>query len=501
MRRHVWAGLAENPALPVEAVDRLVELPELSMELSERSVLTAGQVEVLAGRGVVEARILAESGQLTAARVDPVRQPVAALGLLRAGLAPTRWAAVLVERPELRAELAACPGLPAEVARRLAGDAELAVVVELAEETTDPEVAALLAAHPSEHVRAALGFNEGAPPAVLADLINDRPPLASCDTCARHPVPWVHPPDCPDPDCTLPGGAACDGTHQYARHMILRVVLWNPATPVAAAMRYLDAPSAFLRERLAARTDLPAHAYAALAADPAIWVREPLASNPAIGDELLRRLAEDPSDEVRRSAAHHPLIALDVLDRLCGTVRLGPLLPPRIAAATRAELDATATAANPELRRLTALRRDLPDPVRDLLAADPVAKVAAAVAPHPGLDDGQLRAMRRRHGRAVAAGIAANPDASTDLLAELVHADHNVATLRALADHPAADGATLTACLRDARARRKAAAHPALPLPQLLAMLDDSDPVTAQSAAANPALPVAELLRLMPGAG
>ncbi|MGW4380794.1 hypothetical protein [Kitasatospora sp. NPDC004531] len=498
MRRHVWAGLAENPGLPAEAVDRLVGVPELSMELAGRSGLTAGQVAALAECGVVEARELVESGQLTAGQVDPARRPVAALALLRAGAAPVQWAHVLVELPGLKEELARCPVLPAEVSRRLADDPELAVVVELAESTADPEIAALLAAHPSEHVRAALGVNEDAPSAVLADLINNRPPLAGCDVCKRHPVPWVHPPDCPDADCALPGGAACDGSHQFARQTILQAALGHPAASVEDVLPHLDAPSPFLRERLASRTDLPAPAYAALAADPAIWVRAAVAGNEAIGAELVRQLAADPSDEVRRSAAQHPGIPLDALERVCGTVGLGPQLLPRIAAATDAELDALAGAADPELRRLTALRRDLPAAVRDRLAEDPVAKVAAAVAPHPGLDDGQLRSMHRRHGRLVGAGVAANPEASAALLAELVRADHNVATLRALAAHPAADGPTLTACLRDTRARRRAAAHPALPLDQLLALLDDLDPVTVQAAAANPALPVAEMLRLMP---
>ncbi|MFD8482864.1 hypothetical protein [Kitasatospora sp. NPDC059673] len=500
MHRHVWAGLAENPALPVEAVDRLMALdePDLSMELAGRSELTERQIAILAERGVVEAGILVEGGQLAAERIDPVRQPVAALALLRAGPAPVAWAPILLERAELRAELAGCRTLPREVARRLADEPDLAVPVALAEATADPEIAALLAAHPSQHVRAELALNRDVPPAVLADLINDRPALVSCEVCVRHEVPWVHPPDCPDPQCTLPGGAACDGSHQFARHTVLRPALGNPAAPVGDVLRYLEDPSPFLREQLASRTDLPASAYRALAADPEIWVREPLASNPAIGEELLRQLAEDPSLEVRRSAAQHPLLPLDVLDRLCATDWLGPLLLPRIAAATPAELDALANSASPTVRRLTALRRDLPVPVRDRLADDSVAKVAAAVAPHPGLDDGQLRAMHRRHGRAVGAGIAANPDAGTALLAELVRAEHNVATLRALAHHPAADGATLTACLRDRRARRTAAAHPALPLAQLRSLLDDPDPVTAQVAAANPALPVPEMLRLMP---
>ncbi|MFD8599053.1 hypothetical protein ACFV1L_29025 [Kitasatospora sp. NPDC059646] len=498
--RHVWAGLAENPGLPREGVERLLALesPDLSTELAGRTDLTDRQVLALAERDAVAAGSLAASGRLTADRVDPERQPVAALALLRAGLGPVEWAHALCERPELRARLASCPVLPPAVSRRLAAEPDLAVVIELAEATTDPAIAALLAAHPSEYVRQALGFNESAPAAVLADLIGNRPPLDSCEVCERHPVPWVHPPDCPDPDCTLHPGAACDGSHGFARETILQAALGHPAAAAADALTHLAAASPFLRAQLAARTDLPASAYATLAADPQIWVREPLASNPAIGEPLIRQLADDPSEEVRRSVAQHPRVPLDVLDRVCTTVRLGPLPVPRIAAATPAELDALAGSANRELRRLTALRRDLPDPVRDRLADDPDPRVAAAIAPHPGLDERQLRAMRQRHGRTVGAGIAANPDAPTALLAELVHGEHNVATLRALATHPAADGPTLTACLRDPRARRRAAVHPALPLARLRSLLADPDPSTAQGAAANPSLPPADLLRLLP---
>ncbi|MFJ1754537.1 hypothetical protein [Kitasatospora sp. NPDC088134] len=496
---HLWAGAAANPALPAEAVARLMAVDDSSVrrELAERGDLTDRQVRELAERDGVAASLLVESGRLRAGQVDPERRPRAALALLRAGLAPVEWARALVELPELRVELAQCPGLPGGVARRLAADPDPAVAVELAESTDDPQIAALLAAHPSEHVRQGLGVNPATPPHVLADLINDLPALESCEVCRKHPVPWTHPPDCPDPDCDLPGGAACDGSHQYARHSILQAALGHPAAPAADAARYLDHPSPFLRAALAGRTDLDPAAYRALAADEQLWVLSALAENPAAGEELIRRLADHPHDFVYRAAAHNPRVPLDVLDRLAATGRLGDVLLPRIAAADPAELDHLAGRPDARTRRLVALHRDLPAPVRDRLAADPDAKVAAAVAPHPGLTAAQLRALHARHGRSVAAGIAANPDAPTELLHELLAADHNVATLRALATHPAADADVLTACLRDRRAGRRAAAHPALPPDRLRALLADPDPVVATTAAANPSLPVADLLRLL----
>ncbi|GLW72514.1 hypothetical protein Kpho02_48130 [Kitasatospora phosalacinea] len=498
--RRVWEGLAGNPALPAEAVERLVRLdePDLSSELAERTDLTERQVEVLAERGVVAAERLVENGRLTAQRVDPRRQPIAALALLRAGRAPAGWAELLAGRRELWPELASTERLPAGVARRLLAAADQDVLVALAEAQPDPGVLAALAAHPSSHVRQAVGWNPAAPADVLADLLNDRPPLTSCEVCERHPVPWTHPPDCPDPDCDLPGGAACDGSHQYARHTVVEAALAHPNAPAADARRHLHDPSGLLRAPLAERTDLDPDTYAQLATSTEPFVLAALAENPAVGERLIRELAAVPHETVRRAVVCNPAVPLDVLERAWEGVvlKLGATLPPRIAAADPAETERLAASADPELRRLLALRRDLPPHVRDRLAADPEARVANAVAPHPGLEERQLTAMHHRHGRLVGPGIAANPDTPTTLLRALTTGEHNVATLRALAVHPAADGATLTACLRDRRARERAAAHPALPLDRIRALL--ADPATAHHAAANPSLPAADLLRLMP---
>ncbi|QKW18706.1 hypothetical protein HUT16_06205 [Kitasatospora sp. NA04385] len=496
----VWEGLAGNPALPAEAVERLVRLtePDLSLELVQRTDLTDRQVEVLAERGIAAAGHLVETGRVTPDGVDPRRRPFAALALLRVGRAPAGWAELLAEQRELWPELASSARLPTGVARRLLAEADAHVLIELAEAQPAPDVLAALAAHPSEHVREAVARNPAAPPGILADLLADRPPLPGCDVCRRHPVPWTHPPDCPDPDCRLPGGAACDGSHQYARHSIVQAALAHPAAPAADALRHLHDASAFLRARLAERTDLGPDAYRRLATDPLPMVLAPLAENPAIGERLIRQLATVPSEMVRRAVVCNPAVPLDVLDRAWEGVALkfGTTLPPRIAAADPAETERLAACATPELRRLLALRHDLPPHVRDRLAEDPDARVVNAVAAHPGLEERQLTALHRRHGRLVGPGIAANPDTPTALLRALVSGEHNVATLRALARHPAADGPALTACLRDRRARKDAAAHPALPLDRIRELL--ADPETAPHAAANPSLPVADLLRLLP---
>ncbi|MEV7217345.1 hypothetical protein AB0O31_30160 [Kitasatospora cineracea] len=151
------------------------------------------------------------------------------------------------------------------------------------------------------------GRNPAAPPAVLADLLNDRPPLESCEVCERHPVPWTHPPDCPDPDCELPGGAACDGSHQYARHTIVEAALGHPAVLAAllrelvtaehnvATLRAVGGPTLTAclrdrraRERAAVHPALPLDRIRALLADLA--TAHLAAANPALPAADLLRL-------------------------------------------------------------------------------------------------------------------------------------------------------------------------------------------------------------------
>ncbi|MFJ8739745.1 hypothetical protein ACIRL2_10270 [Embleya sp. NPDC127516] len=139
-----------------------------------------------------------------------------------------------------------------------------------------------------------------------------------------------------------------------------------------------------------------------------------------------------------------------------------------------------------------AARRDLPDTIRDTLAGDPDAKVVTSIAPHPGLSEARLRAMLARHGARVAAGVAANPDASSALLEELTRQPAPPRkALRAIARHRNATAPALHACLVDDRARRLAAGHPALSPATLIALLADEDAQVVQAAAAHPMLPVA----------
>lgn len=497
-------GLAANPSLTPALIDRLIASghEELDWVLSDRRDLSPAQAAALAARSEALTAHLAVAGQLSADDVDPEQHPEATLALLARGAAPTAWAGIIAcsADPRLRERLAECPALPEDVADTLAADPEVQVVAELALWTT-ADRAARLARHPHAQVRQFAAANEATSPDVLAALLTGEglPPAASCLVCDREPVPFIHPADCARLDCDLPPGASCDGSHESAGHAITWHALGNPSTPAAAAARLAGDPSPFLRRALAERADLPLDAARRLAADPVPGVRETVAGNPSADGELLRKLAADPSPDVRRQAAHHPAVPLDVLAELARSTRIGPVLLPRVAAASRAEISGLARSADPVLRMLTAQRRDLPDQIRDELARDPDAKVLASVAPHPGLPEARLLAMVDQHGPRVAAQAAANPDATPAILARIAQNQPAARkALRVIARHPHAPGPALLACLDDRRAGRIAASHPNLPVPSLLDLLSSDDPDLVEAAAANPSLPGDVMADLIP---
>ncbi|NGO76946.1 hypothetical protein G6045_14920 [Streptomyces sp. YC504] len=461
-------GAAANPALPADLVERLISLadPEIAEELACRPDLSRAQALVLGDRVPECAPLLARLGHLAAADIDPVARPDAALALLEEGRGGPEFARVLVRSAmvEHRARLAECPGLPGDVVDVLTSDADERVVAELALWAT-AEVTARLAEHPHTMVRRAVACNEATSPAILAALVTGEgfPPLEECERCAE-----AH----------------------YDAGAVRYAALLNPSTPVEAVVPQVNHDEVWPGWGLTARTDLPSETYELLAGHPVPGIRDAVAKNPAISDGLLRRLAEDEVDFVRRSVARNPRIPLDLLERLTTTTRIGSGLLPRIAAATEAETDHLARWRNPVLRMFVAERRDLPPAVRDALAADPDAKVIKSVAPHPGLDESQLRSMARRHGARVYAKVAANQAAPSSLLEELANKAAPVRkALREIARHPNATDPALRICLTDVQARVLAAGHPALAPSALADLLDHPDERVAEAAAANPALP------------
>ncbi|MFF7203541.1 hypothetical protein [Streptomyces sp. NPDC008141] len=510
---HLLLGLAGNPSLPPDLTDRLIAITvavadtdtdtdadadadaadDLASALARRTDLSRAQTLALAARRDDDAATLVHGGGLTAADIDPAIRPRAALALLDAGAGPPEWARRFAEDTDAwrRWTLASCPDLPPDVTEKLAADPDLDVVVELALFTT-PETATRLAGHPHAEVRRAVAANEATPPAVLAVLATgtDAVPAERCLVCDREEIPFVHDPHCPRPDCVLRAGASCDGSHESTVHDTQQAALQNPATPVDALTGFADHPSVLFRRELAARTDLSPQLCARLATDPDPGVRGELAANPSLGESFIRALATDTGYDVRRRLLHHPHIPLDVLTQLADLVRVGPTLLPRIATASAAEVAELSASPTAAVRMLPAERRDLPPAIRDALAADPDTKVAKAVAPHPGLTDTQLRAMVATHGVQVVAGVAANPDASPTLLADLARHDPPARkALSAIARRADAPAAALITCLTDKKARRPAAGHPALPPSAITGLLTDDDWHVVEAAASNPSLP------------
>ncbi|MBL1082411.1 hypothetical protein JK359_10515 [Streptomyces actinomycinicus] len=500
-------GLAANPALPSGLVWRLIAVADADIAegLTLRTDLSRDQAVGLAARIGESAVRLAYGGVLTAADVDPVTQPEAALALLDEGAGDPRWARLFAGDADAgrREKLAGCPGLPADVQERLAADPDVRVVAELALWTT-AELASRLARHPHAEVRSAVAANEATPPEVLAMLVTGEglPPAERCLVCDSVATPYTHDRECPRLDCDLPPGAACDGSHQSTLHETAQRALGNPATPVGVLIRFADHPSMLLRCGLAARPDLPPEVAVRLAGDPVPGVRAELAENPAIDEALMRGLAADHGHDVRRRLAHNPRVPLDVLSGLAAAVKIGPTLLPRIATVSPSEVDELSRSSQPVVRMLLAERRDLPAGIRDALAADPDAKVVRSIAPHPGLSEAALRAMLARHGVQVAARVAANPDAPPALLEELAGLVPPVRkVLREVARHPCATGPALLACLADARIRPTAAGHPAMPARVIVELLGDDDRRVVEAAAANPSLPPAVMADLVPEPG
>ncbi|MGN9814727.1 hypothetical protein ACTMUQ_05190 [Streptomyces sp. SD11] len=498
MDHHLLCGLAANPALPPELVDRLISVADddLADDLACRADLSRAQALALAERVEEGAVRLAYEGRLTAADIAPVAQPAAALALLGRGAGRPEWARLLAADPdhERREKLAACPGLPSDVVDTLAADPDVRVVAELALWTTTPDITARLATHPHAEVRRAVAANEVTPPATLAALLTgaSHPAARHCLVCDREEIPFVHDSQCSRPDCDLSAGASCDGSHESTAHRTQEAALRNPTTPVESVVAFADHPSMLLRWALATREDLPRDTYARLASDPTPGIRADIAENPAIDEALIRAMADDRDPAVRRALAHHPRAPLDVLTRLAATAKVGGTLLPRVADASPAEIEDLASSPDPAARRLVAHRRDLPPGIRDRLADDPDAKVVKAVAPHPGLTEAQLRAMVDRHGVRVLAKVATNPDATPALLEELTRHEPPVRkAFREIARHRAAPASALLACLKDSQAGPMAAAHPALPPPVITELLTDTDWQVAEAAASNPSLPLA----------
>ncbi|GAA4034413.1 hypothetical protein GCM10022247_69490 [Allokutzneria multivorans] len=234
-------------------------------------------------------------------------------------------AAMLVDPdPLVRVRLACWPAIGAAAVEVLARDPDIDVLTSAA--TCQPLSGALvdeLMRDERPEVRKALARNHHLPASVLAVLAEDS---------------------------------------DEATHIALAE---NPRAPVEVLLPWLGHTGVHVRWALARRTDLPVDAYERLAEDPLPGAQWDVAANPALADTergraLVARLALSEDRWLLQRLVHNPGIELGALERLVPNVRVGPVLLPRIARATSAELRVLAASSAPQVRALLAYRPDLP---------------------------------------------------------------------------------------------------------------------------------------------
>ncbi|MEU5387057.1 hypothetical protein [Kitasatospora cineracea] len=472
------AGLAENPALPADLVDRLLAHPGSRRTLAGRQDLTEPQV----------ARLLAHVPASVA-----LKQRLPAAVRRRLTDHPDVWVRIsLVHNADL-----ADGTTPEnrELLERLAADPAPEVRKELAESARTPaDLRARLAHDPDPDVRAALAqWWTDAPEPVRRTLLTDPEGSVRAAACARyfhrlpHPVP---------PADLVPALLADPLTRAGAvPHCTL---------DADTARSLADDPDPDVRQALAAHPDLPADTRARLAADPRALVRlavlarpdTPAADRAALHDSITGPF-EPPGEDVDEETA----IELEI-DHFGVRIELRMLQLPWVTADPLPHLDSP----HPAFRRAAAASPDLPAEARARLLADPdneVALAAAASSPDP-IDPVTAERLDREHRPAkrmrwrpadryplpveTLRRLATDPDPRMRQLA-LREPELPAALLERLAADP------------EEPVRRTTASHPRLTPATLRALLADPCERVARSAAANPALPVEEMRAVLDAAG
>jgi hypothetical protein len=384
--------------------------PELAWDLAAREDLTDEHAAtLLAGHGnLVLIRLLPH---VDPAEV-PLDNPAVAVRLVEHPAADPSWARELVKSAEadVRLALALQGNLPPDVIEKLARDEDSEVVSEVAGcQPLTPELIKELSVHPNEYVRNALAHNASLPAEALMALVAGR----------------------------------------------TEIPLW-------------------MKFAMAFRPDLPTSVYTSLAATGIPGMRCELAKNPALPEELMREFAADKDTTLRQNVAQNPALPLDLLAELAPATQPGPEVLPRIAAATEQELRTLATSPVKQVRRLVAQREDLPPDLMAELAEDPDQGVGKNIVRNPNLSPEQMWTLVRRLGISSYPDAAQNGNCPADLVRHMLKNGHNTAQLH-----------------------REIARNPNLPADLAEELLHNEDPLTSFSAAAHPALPIAAMEALM----
>ncbi|WP_418960688.1 Mucin-2 [Streptomyces tritici] len=290
-----------------------------------------------------------------------------------------------------------------------------------------------------------------------------------------------------DPDPQVRRAAALWQCRRDAR--LTAELLRDPDSAAAAARRGLLA-RADAERCVAARTHLAA-----------------LAENPSLPAGLVERLAVDPDEAVRLAVSLRPELddtrrtaIHSTVEGAAGSVGVrwvrDGLADPEV-------LRRAATSAHPLLRRAAALSPHLPPDLLRLLARaeDPQVDESLAVF-HPDTPEEVLMRVHARLGRTFSAWMAeTHPRFPREGLAAR-YADHPDGNFRRLAVRdPAATPALIERLSHDpvAGTRQAAAGDPRLPLHRLREALHV--PELASSAGANPALPEPDMAAVLDRAG
>ncbi|BAJ27296.1 MULTISPECIES: hypothetical protein [Kitasatospora] len=428
-------GLAANPALPADLVDRLLARTggRYTRQLAARTDLTAGQLATLLERHPTSTVLhqplpRAEHHRLADHPDERVR-----VALVRAGAPDDRhlWERLAADpSPRVRTTLAESDRTPADLRARLARDPDPEVRAALAQWWPDaPEpVRRILLTDPEERVRAAACaryFRRLPHPVPPADLV---PALLADPPTRAGAVPHC------DPDTTDLDRLAADPDPE-----VRRALATHPRLPAAIRDRLAADPRATVRLAVFARPDTPDADRAALhdsltgpfeppgedvdeetaieieidrfeigvglwllhlpwaTADPLphldspyAVIRRSAARAPGLPTEARARLLADPDNEVALAAAASSPDPIDLataerLDREHRPPKRMHWRPADSHPLPVTALRRLATDPEPRMRQLALRDSELPAHLLERLAADPEQRVRHTAASHPGL--------------------------------------------------------------------------------------------------------------------
>ncbi|MEV7988346.1 hypothetical protein [Micromonospora sp. NPDC085948] len=488
------AGLARNPAAPIDVLLRLVEMwPEQACEglRRRRELLPPVRDAMLRHPSPTIRGALASHPQ-----VDPLAR------------------AHLLADPAWRVRLRAFgrPGqapLPDDVlVRLLTGLDDPPSDVPFSREELidelfgamgyDRRLIRLAAVHPRPGVRryvagSAIWLDERSRRALLEDEAPEVRAVAVASDARRHQV--MEPADLPDQHCHAfwyvlqrpLSPALVDQVLASGDAAALRVMAENPSVPPDVVETLLRHPDPSVRQGLAGRVDLSGDQLVRLSTDPTVEVRTAVSTHPGLSEPQRASIDIDvttvPDDGHFGSA-----------DVRCREIPYTDGAAPELTDALR-----WARSVNPLLRRRAARNSELPPDLVDILAEDPDLGVRVLLAQHhlaapPAL---LLRCFLEYHccGRD---RLSELPQFPTNGLARFSDdPDPTVRRLVALDPHANPEVVDRLSTDPSASVRQAMASSPRLPAPRIVALLDD--PELAEAAAANPALPVDQMQRILDG--